>query len=109
MSALHEFLVNIEIHWPRDLGDETIRRLSVDERAMAAELGAAGRLVRMWRVPGRRENWGLWRARDATELHETLSTLPVWPYMRVTVHPLAEHPVDPERQSERAGNRESRA
>lgn len=92
---MKEFLVNIKIEWPRDLSDEAIRQLSADERTMAAERASSGHLVRMWRVPGRRENWGLWRAEDATELHDIISALPVWPYMDVTVHPLAGHPVDP--------------
>lgn len=95
MSDLHEYLVNIRIEWPQDISDEVVERLSVEERAMAAERAAEGHLVRMWRVPGRRENWGLWRATDATQLHEILSALPVWPYMDVTVHPLARHAVDP--------------
>lgn len=95
MTALNEFLVNIKITWPNDLPQETIDRLSIEERAMAAEFARAGNLVRMWRVPGRRENWGLWRGENATHLHDILSRLPVWPYMDVTVHPLADHPVDP--------------
>lgn len=92
---MNEFLVNIKIEWPQDLPEETITQLSVEEREMAAERAAQGHLVRMWRVPGRRENWGLWRAADATELHEILSALPVWPYMDLNVQPLAKHPVDP--------------
>ncbi|MGI8305736.1 muconolactone Delta-isomerase [Saccharopolyspora hattusasensis] len=92
---MKEFLVNIKIEWPRDLSEETIRKLSVDERTRPTERAAEGHLVRMWRVPGRRENWGLWRAGDASALHEIISALPVWPYMDVTVHPLATHPVDP--------------
>lgn len=95
MNTGNEFLVNIQISWPRDLDEETIMRLSTEERQMAARLASEGKLIRMWRVPGRRENWGLWRAADATELHEVISALPVWPYMTVTVHALAQHPVDP--------------
>lgn len=95
MNENNEFLVNIQIDWPVGLSEETIARLSVEERQMAAELAEAGTLVRMWRVPGRRENWGLWRAQDATALHQVISGLPVWPYMTVTVHTLAQHPVDP--------------
>lgn len=95
MTAMQEFLVNIKIEWPRDLPEETVQRLSVEEREMAAQRAKEGHLVRMWRVPGRRENWGLWRAADATELHDIISALPVWPYMNVTVHPVAKHPVDP--------------
>lgn len=92
---MNEFLVNIKIEWPRDLSQQTIEKLSTDERSMASNLAEKGHLVRMWRVPGRRENWGLWRAPDVTALHAILSALPVWPYMDLTVHPLAEHPVDP--------------
>lgn len=90
-----EFLVNIKINWPAALDQTAIDRISEEERQRARELQACGNMVRMWRVPGRRENWGLWRASDATELHCLISSLPVYPYMDITVHPLAWHPVDP--------------
>lgn len=92
---MNEYLVNIRIDIPLDTPSSRIEELVVTERAMAAELAQSGHLVRMWRVPGRRENWGLWRADSVTELHEILSALPVWPYMDLDVHSLAEHPVDP--------------
>lgn len=91
-----EFLVRIKIQWPEDMDPGFKEKISREEREHAAELSARGHLVRMWRVPGRRENWGLWRASDATELHQVISGLPVWPWMDVTVHPLGRHPVDPE-------------
>lgn len=90
-----EFLINIKITWDEKLSEDTIAKLSVDERNMAAELAKAGNLIRMWRVPGRRENWGLWQADSATQMHEIVSALPVWPYMDVQIIALAEHPVDP--------------
>ncbi|MGI8311916.1 muconolactone Delta-isomerase [Saccharopolyspora hattusasensis] len=92
-----EFLININITWPSDMASEEIERISQKERHLAAQLAESGHLVRMWRVPGRRENWGLWRAADATEIHDVISRLPVWPYMQVKVISLAEHPVDPRR------------
>ncbi|MFF1264778.1 muconolactone Delta-isomerase [Streptomyces anulatus] len=76
----------IRITWPE---------VSDDERRRAAELAASGTLVRTWRVPGRTENWGLRHAADPTELHAVISSLPVWPWMDVTVHALSDHPVDP--------------
>lgn len=90
-----EFLVNIRINIPHDMPEDELNHLVVTERAMAAEHAETGTLQRMWRVPGRRENWGLWRATSATELHAILSALPVWPWMDLDVHPLAAHPVDP--------------
>jgi muconolactone D-isomerase len=91
-----EFLVNIRFpDSSHRLSPEAHAELVVKERQHAAGLAAEGKLLRMWRVPGRRENWGLWSADDATELHQTLSGLPFWPYMDLDVYPLAQHPVDP--------------
>jgi muconolactone D-isomerase len=90
-----EFLVNIKIEWPHDMDPGVKEEISAHERAVAAEFAKRGNLVRMWRIPGRRENWGLWQAKDATELHDIISSLPVWPWMDVTVHALARHAVDP--------------
>jgi muconolactone D-isomerase len=90
-----EFLVNIKFVWPDSIGEEVRKDLREKEVKMAKELARKGHLVRMWRVVGRRENWGLWRAKDATEMHDILSSLPIWPYMDVSVHAMAVHPVDP--------------
>lgn len=90
-----EFLVNIEIEWPPD-GDEGVRdEMFTAELARGRALAEAGIMRRLWRVPGRWANWGLWEAEDATALHEALSSLPLWPWMSVTVHPLAVHVNDP--------------
>ncbi|GLU48738.1 muconolactone Delta-isomerase [Nocardiopsis ansamitocini] len=90
-----EFLINITINWGPDMDEEKKSELSVLERRIAAQHAEDGHLVRMWRVPGRQENWGLWRASDPTEMHRIISSLPVWPWMDVRVHCLADHPVDP--------------
>lgn len=92
---MQEFLVNIKFVWPESITEATRKELREKEIKMAGELARKGHLVRMWRVIGRRENWGLWRAKDATEMHAILSGLPIWPYMDVTVHAMAVHPVDP--------------
>ncbi len=88
-----EFLVHMEVH---DLpqGDQG-KKLLEREQERAKELAAAGILRRLWRVPGRRANWGIWIASSTDELHEALSSLPLFPYMDMMVHPLAKHPNDP--------------
>ena len=55
------------------------------------------RLPRHARVPGRPENWGIWSADDTDRLHDALSSLPLFRYLTITVHPLASHPNDPMR------------
>lgn len=91
-----EFLVNIKLRWSEDMDPDLKAKVIHDERAHAAELIKEGHLVRMWRVPCRFENWGLWRAADATQLHEIITSLPANPWMYdIDVLPLAKHPVDP--------------
>ncbi len=89
-----EFLVSIEISLlPGGAVDSA--RLYAAEAARARELAAKGIIRRLWRVPGRRANWGLWEAKDATTLHQAISSLPLYPYMDVEVRPLARHASDP--------------
>jgi muconolactone D-isomerase len=91
-----EFLVNIKLKWSDHMNADYKERISTAERAHAAELIKKGKLIRMWRVPCRFENWGLWSAKDATELHEIITSLPANPWMYdIDVLPLAKHPVDP--------------
>ena len=90
-----EFLVQIEVEWPAHGDPDEFARLTSAERARASQLAAEGRIRRMWRIPGRRANWGLWEAPDATALHDALASLPLYPWLSIEVHPLAAHPSDP--------------
>jgi muconolactone D-isomerase len=98
-----EFLVEIEINLPVDMPGDKRDLLVGEEGRRARELAELGHLVRLWRIPGRRANVGLWQAEDATELHGALSSLPFFPWMDIHVRPLAAHPSDPaKRQSDPA-------
>lgn len=86
-----EFLVEIEVGLPHDLEAERRDELSHAEAARGAELARAGTVLAIWRVPGQLANRGIWSAPDATALHEAIASLPMWPFMRVGVTPLARH------------------
>ena len=88
-----EFLIHMEVHDLPD-GDECQKLLEL-EKKRANELANAGILRRLWRVPGRRANWGIWITNSVDTLHEALSSLPLFSYMSITVYPLAKHPNDP--------------
>jgi muconolactone D-isomerase len=90
-----EFLVRMEVnHIPE--GPEVEAELPEREAVRARDLADAGPLLRLWRVPGRRKNWGIWRAKEAGALHETLASLPLSSYLVIAVHPLGSHPDDPQ-------------
>ncbi|MEQ3549454.1 muconolactone Delta-isomerase family protein [Pseudonocardia nematodicida] len=87
-----EFLVRTVNLLPADTDPSERDRLRKGERARADELRAAGMLKRLWRVPGRNATVQLYEAADATELHAALASLPMFPWMEITVEPLATHP-----------------
>jgi muconolactone D-isomerase len=89
-----EFLVRIEVGLPPDVPEDRRRQLLEAEAVRGRELVADGSLVRIWRVPGRRANVSLYRAPDATGLHELLSSLPLYPWLEISVEALATHPLE---------------
>lgn len=86
-----EFLVQIEVSLPPQLEPAERARLVEAERRRGRELKEAGVISRLWRIPGRTANVGLWIAPDPTALHEAIASLPMFPYLRAEVTPLAKH------------------
>lgn len=90
-----EFLVYAELNLPHGLDPAVLAEIQKRETEGGKAMAKAGCFIRMWRVPGRRATWSLFEAKDATALHEVLSSFPMYPYFEMTVHPLADHPRDP--------------
>jgi muconolactone D-isomerase len=89
-----EFLVEIEVRLPSEMAGTTRRELYEREAVRGLELQAAGAIKRIWRVPGRTANVGLWEASDASALHEYLASLPLYVWLDIHVRPLARHPLE---------------
>ncbi|MGD2103095.1 MAG: muconolactone Delta-isomerase family protein [Acidimicrobiia bacterium] len=94
MTERVEFLVEIEIVAKTDEDREAVDSLTPAERAYGRSLVESGHISRIWRIPGRRANVGVWSAADASELHELLSELPHFPWLEIRVTPLAAHPLE---------------
>lgn len=94
--ARQEFLVSIVNNFPTDTPPDTRDSLVAAEAERARSLVDEGIILRLWRIPGRRQNVGLWSATSADELHSAIASLPMYPYLDVTVTPLAAHPSDPQ-------------
>ena len=89
-----QFLVRAQVNVPSDMSADERAQLTLLETARGRELIAMGNLRRIWRVPGRWANIALYEASDATELHALVSSLPLWPWMDVSVEALATHPLE---------------
>jgi muconolactone D-isomerase len=87
------FLVQIDVGLPGSLPDSERAELLDAELERGRQLVEAGAIQAIWRVPGALRNVGIWEAVDATELHEQLSSLPLFRWLRAEVTPLAEHPL----------------
>ncbi|POX63885.1 muconolactone delta-isomerase [Streptomyces sp. Ru62] len=95
---MREFLVEITTSVPDGTPEEEVARRRAAEAVRARELAATGHLLRLWRPVGELRSIGVWRADDEAQLHErVLGTLPLRPWMQLTVTPLESHPNDPGR------------
>jgi len=89
-----QFLVRAQITIPPDMPPDERERLVALEAGRGRELIAMGKLRRIWRVPGRWANVALYEAIDATDLHALVTSLPLWPWMDVSVESLATRPLE---------------
>ena len=87
-----QFLVRMDVHIPHDLDAATVADLRSRETARAGEIQRAGKWPELWRVVGRVANVSVFDVDTHEELHELLTSLPLFPYMDVEVTALTRHP-----------------
>ena len=87
---LTTFALTVPEGTPQQVVDDTVAGEAKSARALAGQ----GRLLRLWRLPTG-DALGLWRARDAAEMHAIMESLPLYPWMTVGTTPLTPHPSDP--------------
>ena len=86
------FHVRMDVAIPHDLDPARRAEIVAREKAYAQELQQAGTWRHIWRVVGEYANISIFNADSNDELHELLNGLPLFPYMTITVTPLATHP-----------------
>jgi muconolactone D-isomerase len=86
------YYVRMDVHPPYDMDAAALDRLKAEEKIRAQELQRVGKWRHLWRVAGAYANVSIFDVVDHDELHAVLSTLPLFPFMAITVTPLAHHP-----------------
>jgi muconolactone D-isomerase len=86
------YCVQMEVRVPHDADPARLEGLKAEEKARAQVLQRDGKWIHLWRVAGRYANVSVFDVADHDELHTILSTLPLFPFMDITVTPLARHP-----------------
>ncbi|EON25303.1 MULTISPECIES: muconolactone Delta-isomerase [Nocardioides] len=88
------FHARMDVRIPLDMDPEVKADLVAREKAYAQEVQESGRWPHLWRIVGEYANVSIFDVESNDALHELLSGLPLFPYMDITVTPLAKHPSD---------------
>lgn len=86
------YLVRMDVQIPHGMPSEHADEIKAREKVYAQELQRQGRWKCLWRVVGEYANYSLFDVGSNDELHALLSQLPLFPYMKIQVTPLAQHP-----------------
>ncbi|HEY4548097.1 MAG TPA: muconolactone Delta-isomerase [Pedomonas sp.] len=86
------FHVRMDVRIPHDLDPIRADELKRVERARAQELQRQGKWRHLWRIAGQYSNISIFDVENAQELHDLVSTLPLFPYMEISTQPLCRHP-----------------
>lgn len=86
------FCVRMDVDIPRDLDPAVRDDVVAREKAYAQELQRSGEWAHIWRIVGLYSNISIFDVASNARLHEILSNLPLFPFMRIEVTALTEHP-----------------
>jgi muconolactone D-isomerase len=88
------FHVRMDVSIPHDIDPGEREQLVAREKARALEVQRAGKWPHIWRIVGQYSNISIFDVSSPGELHEILSSLPLFPHMRIEVTALTQHPSD---------------
>jgi len=86
------FHVRMDVRIPHDIDPARVEELKRVERERAQELQRQGKWRHLWRIAGQYSNISIFDAENVQELHDLISTLPLFPFMEISVQPLCRHP-----------------
>jgi muconolactone D-isomerase len=86
------YLVRMDVELPREMPTARADDIKAREKAYSQGLQREGKWPHLWRVVGEYANYSVFDVAGNDELHQILSQLPLFPYMRIHVTPLAKHP-----------------
>jgi muconolactone D-isomerase len=92
------FHISMTIRIPHDVPPERVKELTSLEHQRANELEREGKWLHAWRVVGKWANVSIFDVDSPSELHEILSSLPLFPFMDIVITALCPmHPASHEK------------
>ena len=85
-------MVEMDVRIPLGFDKEEANRLKARKKERFQELQRVGKWRHIWRVVGRYANVSVFDVESNSELHDILTSLPLYPFMQMKVTPLCRHP-----------------
>lgn len=86
------YLVRMDVHIPLDMPAAQADEIKLREKAYSQDLQRQGKWQQLHRIVGEYANYSVFEVESNDELHTLLTGLPLFPYMKMEVIPLAKHP-----------------
>ena len=86
------FHVRMDVDIPLDLDPALVADIKAREKAYSQALQHSGKWRHIWRLAGEYANYSVFDVESNQELHDILTGLPLYPYMKIAVTPLCRHP-----------------
>ncbi|OEZ66955.1 muconolactone delta-isomerase [Janthinobacterium sp. HH103] len=86
------FHVRMNVNLPLNIPAEQAAQLKQTEKELAQRLQHEGKWRHLWRIAGQYANVSVFDVDSVDELHNLLTSLPLFPYMQIDVMPLCRHP-----------------
>ncbi|MGH1454021.1 MAG: muconolactone Delta-isomerase [Paracoccaceae bacterium] len=86
------FMVRMDVELPFEMPANVAADVIAREKAYAQDLQRQGIWKGLWRIVGEYANFSLFEVQDNNQLQDILQNLPLYPYMKCQVTPLATHP-----------------
>jgi len=86
------FKVEMVVRLPQDMPAQQAAELKLRERELAQELQRRRVWRHLWRIAGQYANISIFDVEDIAQLHDVLTSLPLFPFMEIKVEALCRHP-----------------
>jgi muconolactone D-isomerase len=86
------FMVEMDVNIPLGFDEQEAARIKAAEKALFQKLQIAGTWRHIWRKVGHYSNVSIFDVESNAALHDTLMSLPLYPFMTMKVTALCRHP-----------------
>ncbi len=86
------YVVEMDVKIPETWDEDKIKSFMEREKETSQKWQNSGKWKHLWRVAGKYSNISILEVESPDELHQIISSLPLFPYMNIKVTSICKHP-----------------